>query len=721
MIRKLPSISWKHTSMALLLSSSLVVMPPLPPAAHAASEGVYISSQSYFTLAQAVLSSTSLQFSVILHNRESRVMDFNAYGVRVTDHSGRSYTARLSEKKSAIVLPGQEQRFRFYSDINSGTTAEQLQVEIFRWDSSQADFMKHMGMFSVASVAQEGQASISEEIMNLHTVDNTLANDASITYQLGQSVRVVEEGKWYLYTQLSVKNLGAGSVKLPAALQVRLKEAGGLKYASAITDGKDQTFLPNQSDSITLKTAISKDLSEHDLGLEFYYMNQIQEVSLSSMDISSSLQTVTLGDTLDYMRQLEGEHLTVQAEKATYSNQADGVHVQTVVTLRNEGDSMASLPSLLASYQFGGSRASITSTDHTSRLSYLSPKETASFYFNAVLPEGIDPNTVQLVLWEKTTGSSANSSASGTSSSGVSGTTTSNGTPSSASAATADSTAQVPVTVFLLKGASEARSAFLSAPAYTLGEKLMLSSSGVVDKNLDVSLVELHTHVNEDFGYQTAIGKYKITNKGTSTIALPELQNELIDSQGKSYTGSRQSSVPELIMPGTSYVISYSYLLPSSLEEDRFALNVYDDQAVSQGKVSLGAYQVGIQEESDSDTISFYPFLVQFKDFALGWSYSSGSYTYYLNLTMAIDRPDPVIVDSNFSRVQFELVDALDRIIGMKTMTFTGTDKLINGKQKITFSGLSDEQGSSGNRVKIYEIVETANGTAKRLVKELKY
>lgn len=260
-----------------------------------------------------------------------------------------------------------------------------------------------------------------------------------------------------------------------------------------------------------------------------------------------------------------------------------------------------------------------------------------------------------------------------------------------------------------------------SAPAYKLGEKLIFKDNGVVDKNLDVSLVELHVHENDDFGYKTAIGKYKITNKGTSSIALPKLQNELIDKQGKSYTGSRQSSVPELIMPGTSYVISYSYLLPNSVEDKTFALNVYDDQSVSQGKVSLGAYQVGIQEESDSDTISFYPFLVQFQNYTLGWSYSSGSYTYTLNLSMAIEHPDPVIVDSNFSKMQFDLVDGMDRVVGTQTMTFTGTDRLINGKQKISFTGLKDEQGTNGIRVKIYEVIETANGTAKRLVKELKY
>ncbi len=715
MISKLPSVSWKHTSMALLLSGFLAVTPSLAPSAYASSEGVFITSNSYFTLDQAVLSGSSLQFSIVLHNGESQAIDFNDYGVRVADHSGHSFTARLSEKKSASVLPGQDQRFRFYSDISSGETAEQLKVDVFRWDSSQSDFMKHLGMLSVASVVQEDQVSVPEEIVNLHTVDSALADDASIAFRLGQSVCAVEDGKWYLYTQLSVKSLGSSSVNLPAGLQIQLKDADDLKYAVSIADGKDQTFLPNQPEVITLKTAVSKELSENGLEMEFYYMNQSEVVFLSSMDISSSLKTAILGDTLDYARQLEGERLTVRAEKATYSKQADGVHVQTVVTLSNAGDSIASLPSLLASYQFSGSGASITSTDYTSRLSYLSPKESASYYFNAVLPEGVDPNEVELVLWEKTTktsDSSGNASALNASSSSTAGST---------SAAASASTAQVPVTVFLLKGAGEAGREISSAQTYELGEKLIFNhNNGVVDKNLDVSLVELHDHENDDFGYQTAIGKYKITNKGTSSIAIPELQSELIDNKGNSYTGARQSSVPEFIMPGASYVISYSYLLPASMEDKSYALNVYDDHSVSQGKVSLGAYQVGMQKEAESDTVSFYPFLVQFKDYMLSWSYSSGAYTYQLNLTMDMEHPDPVIVDANFSKMEFDLVDALDRVVSTKTMTFTGVDKLVSGKQKIVFSSVKEDQIDSDVRVKVYEMIETANGTAKRLVKELK-
>jgi hypothetical protein len=41
-------------------------------------------------------------------------------------------------------------------------------------------------------------------------------------------------------------------------------------------------------------------------------------------------------------------------------------------------------------------------------------------------------------------------------------------------------------------------------------------------------------------------------------------------------------------------------------------------------------------------------------------------------------------------------------------MTFTGTDKLISGKQKISFSSLTEQHASSGMLVKVYEVIETA-------------
>jgi hypothetical protein len=721
MIRKLTSISLKHTSLALLLTGSFAAASWATPAAQAASEAVYISDSSYFTLNQAALSSSSLQFSVALHNGDGKAIDFNQYGVRVTDKAGHSYTAKLSEKKSASVLPGQDQSFRFYSNLAAGETAEQLQVDIFRWDFSEADFMNHLGVLPVSSVVQDGQVKVPEEIINLRTLDSTLANDASVAFQLGQSVRVTENGKWYMYTQVSAKNLGSSSVKLPAGLQVRLVDANGLKYASTVASGSDTTFLPNQSDTVTLKTLISRQMPTNDLSLEYFYLNQSEDVSLGTLSLSSSLQTTALGTKQSYAGQQEGEQVTVKANTSTYSNQADGVHVQTVVTLSNDGEAIASVPSFFASYQFGDAGTAVTTTDNSARSAFLAPKETASYYFNAILPAGVDPNAAQLVLWQKTTASSSSTgSASGTTTSSTSSGTTTTGSTSSSTSSSSGSAGQMPAAVFLLGGASEAQSGFTTAVKYELGSKLIFNDNSVVNKNLDVTLVELHAHENDDLGYKTAIAKYKITNNGTSTLALPELQNELIDSKGNTYTGSRQSSVATQITPGSSYVVSYSYLLPNKTQtdEETFALNVFDDKSVSQGNVSIGSYQVALQKETESDTIALYPFSLKVNDNSISWLYSGGTYSYQLNLDLDIAHEDQVIIDANFSKIEFEMVDSLGRIVGSQTSTLTGTGKLTSGKQKVIVSGLKNEQVDSGVVVNMYEVIETPNGTAKRLIKQ---
>ncbi|GGA10298.1 hypothetical protein GCM10008018_64670 [Paenibacillus marchantiophytorum] len=708
MIRKLTSISIKHTSLALLLTSTLAAASWAAPAAQAASEAVYISNASYFTLNQAALSSSSLQFSVALHNGDQKSIDFNQYGVRVTDTSGHSYTAKLSEKKSASVLPGQDASFRFYASLGEGETADQLKVDVFRWDASQADFMNHLGDLPVASALQENQVKVPEEIINLRTLDSTLPNDASVAFQLGQSVRVSENGKWVMYTQVSAKNLGSSSVKLPAGLQVRLVDANGLKYTSTVAEGAGTSFLPSESDTITLKTPISKQLSASGLSLEFYFLNQTEDVSLGTMNLNASLQTTALNTKQTYSGQQDGEQVTVKANSSTYSKQSDGVHVQTVVTLSNDGEASAAVPSFFASYQFGDSGTSISATDNSARNAYLAPKETTTYYFNAILPAGVDPNAAQLVLWEKTATSTSSSSAAS------SGAANGSGTSSSATSG------QMPVAVFQLQGATEAQSGFTTAASYTLGSKLTLSNSSVINKNLDVSLVELHAHQNDDLGYKTAIAKYKITNNGTSTIALPELQNELIDSSGNAYTGTRQTSVTTQVTPGSSYVVSYSYLLPNKkeTENETFALNIFDDKSVSQGKVSVGTYKVALQEEADSDILALYPFTIKVNSDSISWLYNNGTYSYQLNLDLDVTHEDQVIVDANFSKVEFDMVDSLGRVVGTQSASLLGSGKLVSGKQKVVVSGLKDEQVDSGVKVYMYEVIETPNGTAKRLIKQ---
>ncbi|UUZ90017.1 hypothetical protein LJK87_28865 [Paenibacillus sp. P25] len=756
MIQQFRTVTWLKASLALFLSGSMA-LGAFAPAAHAGEAGVFVDSAAYFTLDQAALSSSTLQFSLRLHNGSGGSFDFNNYGVRVTDTDGRSFTAKLNEKKSSVVAAGEEQVFRFTSSVAASETANRLKVDIFRWDESQADFMSDLGESPVEPAVAQGQGSGSRLVLNMYQLDNTLAGDASVGIQLGRSYRVFHNNEWEIYSELTVRNLGSASLKLPSALLYRLKDGDGLTYASTLTGGSGQSLFPGQSASLVLKTPVPAGLTENGLTAEFYTSNQGTDTVLGSLNAAGSLTAASLGSEQSYTG--DGtDKLSLATEKSVYNQQSDGLHIQTIVTLTNQGDTYAAVPSLSATYEFGGSGAAVTSSDHSSRAAYLAPKESVSYYFNAVLPSGADPNSALLVLWKSVsasdttasastsssstaastaaTGTAASTTASGTTSgtttsstsTGTTGSSTStsdssssaSSTNSSASTATGSSSStSIPVMAFSLKGAAAGVTALQQAQAYEMGSKLALRDTGLIDKNLDVSLVELHLHENEDYGYKTAIAKFKFTNNGTSSVTPPALENELSNSLGQSYTGTRQSSVATQIMPGTSYIVSYSYLLPSSEKEQSFALNVYDDQSVAQGKISLGAFQVAIQPESDTNALSFYPFLVNLKDYSLSWTYSSG-YSYLLDITMDIQHQDPVVVDQNFSKMEFDLVDTLDRVVGSKTMTFTGTDKLISGKQRITFTGLTSDQIESGITIRVYETIDTPGGTVKRLVKELK-
>ncbi|MGG1552908.1 hypothetical protein [Paenibacillus ferrarius] len=730
---KLKSLSIKQTGLALLLTGSMAAASWVAPApsAYAANEGVFISNSSYFMLGKAALSSSSLQFSVLFHNGENESLDFNKYGVRVTDGSGHSYTANLSEKKSGMVAPGSEESFRFYANLPAGESADDLKVDIFRWNMNKANFMDDLGMLPVASVIGEGQLEAPEEIINLRTLDSTQSIDAALSFQLGQSVRVTENGKWYMYTQVSAKNLGNSSVKLPSNLAVRLVDASGMKYTSTVASGSDTTFLPGQKDTLTLKTLITKSVVDSGLNLEYYYLNQTEEVSLGTLSMNSSLKTTALGTEQNYAGEQDGENVVVKAASSQYSKQADGVHVQSVVTVTNKGSAVAAVPSFVGTYQFGDSGTSVSTTDSSERSGFLAPGETTTYYLNATLPVGIDPEAAQLVLWQKTsagsgTGSTGTSSGSGTTTSGSGTTGAGTGTAGSGTstggstgAGSGATTGQMPVGVFLLKGASEAKNGFTTAVDYKLGDKLVFANSSVVNANLDVSLVELHEHENDDLGYKTAIAKFKITNNGTNTLALPELENALVDNKGNTYTGTRQSGVSTQITPGSSYVITYSYLLPNKTASDdqSFALNVYDSKTVSEGSVSAGTYKVAMQTEDEGDTISVYPFSLKVKDYSISWLYNN-SYSYQLTLDMDITHEDQVIIDSSFSGIEFEMVDSLGRIVGTQSATLTGTGKLTSGVQKVVVSGLKNEQVDNGVVVNMYEVITTPNGTAKRLLKQ---
>ena len=236
-----------------------------------------------------------------------------------------------------------------------------------------------------------------------------------------------------------------------------------------------------------------------------------------------------------------------------------------------------------------------------------------------------------------------------------------------------------------------------------------------MDSNVDVSLVELGMSENSDFGFKTVVAKYKLTNQGTTTLTVPDFQTDLTSAEGYTYSGVRQSAVAKSIAPNTSYVMSYSYLLPASEKADQLALNVYDAN-----RLAVGSYQTAIQPVPRSGAVSLYPFTIDLKDYSVSATYNKdSSYAYSLRVDLDVKRQEQVITDANFSTLAFEVVDSEGRLLSSKTMSFTGQQKIMSGVQFIDFGNIKSEQLSSDISINVYEVVATPNGDAKRLVKTI--
>ncbi|KQX46983.1 MULTISPECIES: hypothetical protein [unclassified Paenibacillus] len=261
-----------------------------------------------------------------------------------------------------------------------------------------------------------------------------------------------------------------------------------------------------------------------------------------------------------------------------------------------------------------------------------------------------------------------------------------------------------------------------AAAPYTMGQPITFDAlTKVVDKSTEVSLMELHLHENPGEGYQTAVAKFKLTNTSTTPTATPAFLSELVNAHGVTYQGSRQTNVTTTLNPGLSYVVSYSYIVPQTEERTSFSLKLLDSVAAAPFTTTIAALQTDVQKEETDSTISLYPFDLTFNDVTVSTQTTAQlAYTYKFRLDLDIKQKENVVVDNNFSKLKFEIVDNAGRVVGSKDASFTGVNKLISGKQMLDATNITTDQFSYPFTVNVYETIETQNGTAKRLLKVIK-
>ncbi|MBP1961841.1 hypothetical protein [Paenibacillus aceris] len=706
---------------ALMLTAASFLTLPLATSAFAGKEGVFLSDSVYFTLDKVALSAGaddgSLRFSLGLNNNSSSPVDFNNYGVKVIDTNGVSYTAKLSEKVNGRVKAGETGTFKFTSEIPSNLTPGQLKVDIFEWNYNT---MHDVGALSVEAAMEEaGQSVHQQAAINLQELDSTYADDAVVTAELGNSYKVYKDGAWLVYTDLTLENLSNSTLKLPDALELNLQDSKGLTYNAQFISGSGQNLLPQQPVKTTIQTAVPAALEANGLSLLFSPKGKVKTTVLGSLNVANSFVVGKIGGGTQYPNaDLSG--LEIATTWAAASKQSDGLHLQANVTLTNKSDGIITIPNLSASFQAIRSSVAVTSADNAVRTSYLSPNESTTFRFSGILPAGLNTDALQLVVSEKQGGAGNSNTQANTGT----GTDTGTGSGSSDTGNTGNSgnsasskTASLPVSITTLAGAGQGAevSSYTSAEDYTIGTPFKLTSNNLIDSNIDVSLVELGMSENSDFGFKTIVAKYKLTNKGTTSLNLPDFQTDLTNDEGYTYSGARQSTVAKSIAPNTSYVLNYSYMVPGTETADKLALNLYDAN-----RLAIGSYKAAVQPVPTTGAVSLYPFSIAINDYTVSATYSKDqSYAYRLRLDLDVKRQEQVVTDANFSSLVFEVVDSEDRLLSTKSMSFIGQDKIMSGIQFIDFGSIKSEQLNTNVKINLYEVVSTPNGDAKRLIKTL--
>ncbi|TVX99750.1 DUF4352 domain-containing protein [Cohnella terricola] len=260
---------------------------------------------------------------------------------------------------------------------------------------------------------------------------------------------------------------------------------------------------------------------------------------------------------------------------------------------------------------------------------------------------------------------------------------------------------------------------------YEFGKPIALDPSNeLVDKDVQISLVELHLHDNQGDGYKTAIAKFKLQNTGKQAAVLPAFQAELTNGEGYTYIGDRQNVSTQRLMPGLSHVVSYAFNVPKTEEEGRFALRLLEGSTID-APYSTPFAQLGVavqNEAEDSQIWNLYPFQVEMKYWwlgAVGDTVPFISYTYKLTLDLDIKRTDDIVVDAGFSKLKIDIADSFGVVLGSETFSFVGPNRLISGKQTLRFDNLRTEQYQYPLTVNIYEVIDTPSGESARLIQTL--
>ncbi|TLS49384.1 hypothetical protein FE782_25025 [Paenibacillus antri] len=275
---------------------------------------------------------------------------------------------------------------------------------------------------------------------------------------------------------------------------------------------------------------------------------------------------------------------------------------------------------------------------------------------------------------------------------------------------------------------ASATAASLRVQPYKLKNKIALDASNpLANPDIELAVVELQRFVQDGDGYQTAVAKIQMTNRGSRAVLMPHFGLEWEASNGDRYEGVRQTTVWRSLLPGIGMVLNYAFTIPASEQAEKVVLHVLggtvDGQASELSQVPIAAVSASLTPPPEASVIDMYPFAMSVDRWKIRSEIRGSTnftYTYALEWDVGLSRAADAAVDKTSTRMRAELVDGSGRVLDSQTLPLSGQGRIVDGEQTIRFEGAETEQRMTSLAVNLYEVFDTAEGEVARLAKTLK-
>jgi hypothetical protein len=386
----------------------LVIASLLPTVTAAAKQSVLVSPTVNFTLDNVLLTpsadSQTLSFTLNLTNQSGSSVDLNQYGLRVLDKEGNKYSVQMVEKASARVLTHQIQGFKYAAQVPNNISIGQLRVNLFAWDAKSATFMRDLGSLDAAGGAAVNPTNPTKPVvLNLHNLNVALPSNTMASFELIRSFTVLKDDAWMVYSDVMVENLSNQAFQLPTNLLLNLRNETNQSVPASNVVGANQKILPKQRILLTFQASLTNLDKTNHLSLELLKKAASDSTDpslLGSFAIDNSYQDTQVGSVLTYTTKSVNA-LSMIANRALYTFKTFGNEIEAEFTLKNEGDTVLTVPVLSGNFQVKGSTLSIAASETDTHPDILAPNQSSVYHFTAQFPKATDPSSIELVVNEK--------------------------------------------------------------------------------------------------------------------------------------------------------------------------------------------------------------------------------------------------------------------------------------------------------------------------------